>query len=70
MHGAKVQFLFLQFNQIVFDNETQKFERIMVYGNSSLFGILSGDVQLYIDGTFRIYPFQFYQCLIIMGFDV
>ena len=63
-------FFFLQFNQIVFDNETQKVERIMVYRNSSLFCILSGDVQLYIDETFRIYPSQFYQFLIIMGFDV
>ena len=42
----------------------------MVYGNPSLFGILSGGVQLYIDGTFRICPSQFHQCLIIMIFDV
>ena len=49
-------FFFLQFNQTIFDNETKKVERIMVYGNPFLFGILSGGVQLYIDGTFRIYP--------------
>ena len=42
----------------------------MVYGNLFLFGILSGGVQLYIDGTFRIWLSQFYQCLIIMVFDV
>ena len=42
----------------------------MVYENPSLFGILSGGVQLYIDGTFRICLFQFYQCLITMVSDV
>ena len=42
----------------------------MVYENPSLFGILSGGVQLYIDGTFRICLSQFYQCLITMVSDV
>ena len=42
----------------------------MVYGNPSLLGTMVGDIQVYIDDTFRIYPSQFYQCLIIMVFDL
>ena len=60
----------LQSNQTIFDNETKKVERLMVYGNPSLLGTMVGDIQVYIDDTFRIYPSQFYQCLIIMVFDL
>ena len=63
-------FFFLQSHQAVFDNETKKIERLMVYGNSSLFGSMVGNIQVYIDGTFRICPRQFYQCLIIMVYDL
>ena len=42
----------------------------MVYESSSLFGTLTGKVQLYIDGIFKIFPSQFYQCLIIIVFDL
>ena len=40
------------------------------FGNPGLFRSLLGKgVQLYIDGTFKIVPDPFYQCLIIMAFD-
>ena len=42
----------------------------MVYESPSLFGILTGEVQLYIDGIFKICPSQFYQCLMIIVFDL
>ena len=45
-------------------------ERLMVYGNPSLFGTMNGNVQVYIDRTFRICPKPFYQCLIIMVYDL
>ena len=63
-------FFFLQSNQTIINVVTKKLERIMVFENPSLFGLLSGAVQLFIDGTFRICPSQFYQYLIIMVFDV
>ena len=31
---------------------------------------MNGKVQVYIDGTFRIVPNPFYQCLIVIVFDV
>ena len=52
------------------DPGTGKLERLLGYGNPSLFGTLNGKIQIYIDGTFRIVPHPFYQCLIIMVFDV
>ena len=61
---------FLQFNLSIPCMETKKIHRIMGYGNPSLFGTLSGNVQIYIDGTFNIVPHPFYQCLIIMVYDV
>ena len=63
-------FYFLQYNISLFDNDNNKTERLMIYGNPALFGLMNGKVQLYIDGTFRIVPNPFYQCLIIMVFDV
>ena len=63
-------FFFLQSNQTIINNDTQKIDRIVVFGNPSLFGLLAGAVQHFIDGTFRICLSQFYQCLIIMVFDV
>ena len=63
-------FSFLQFNQLIFNNETRNVDRIMVHGNPSLFETLAGEVQLHIDGTLRIYTSQFYQRLIIMVFDL
>ena len=42
----------------------------MGFRNQCLFGSLLWKwVQLYIDGTFKIVPDPFYQCLIIMTFD-
>ena len=63
-------FWFMQFNIALPDPSTNKLHRIMGYGNPSLFGLLHGKVQLFIDGTFKIVPHPFYQCLIIMVYDV
>ena len=61
---------FLQFSCAITDNETNKLEKIVGFGNPCLLGSLLGKgVQLYIDGTFKIVPNPFYQCLIIMAFD-
>ena len=44
--------------------------KIVGFGNPGLFGSLLGKgFQLYIDGTFKIVPDPFYQCLIIMSFN-
>ena len=60
---------FLQFN-ITFPNEYDgKLERIIGYGNPSLFRVFGGNQKVFIDGTFKICPKPFYQCLIIMVFD-
>ena len=61
---------FLQFNLSIPDIETKKIHRILGYGNPSLFGTLSGNVQIYIDGTFSIVSHPFYQCLIIIVYDI
>ena len=61
---------FLQFNLSIPDIKTKKMHRILVYENPSLFGTLSGNVQIYIDGTFNIVPHPFCQCLIIMVYDI
>ena len=43
------------------------FDRIMIFGNPSLFGLLRiAKCDLYIDATFDCCPSPFYQCLIIM----
>jgi len=60
---------FLQFN-ITFPNEYDgKLERIIGFGNPSLIRVLGGNKRVFIDGTFKIVPKPFYQCLIIMVFD-
>ena len=61
---------FLQLNLSIPDIERKKIHRIMGYGNPSLFGTLTGNIQIYIDGTFNIVPYPFYQCLIIMVYDI
>ena len=70
IHVKDSNTLFLQFNVSVLDRNINKLERIFGYGNPELFGALNGKVQVYIDGTFRIVPNSFYQCLIVMVFDV
>lgn len=61
---------FLQFN-ITFPNELAdgKLERIIGFGNPSLFRVFGGNSKIFIDGTFKVCPKPFYQCLIIMVFD-
>ena len=44
-------------------------ERIIGFGNPSLIRVLGGNKRVFIDGTFKIVPKPFYQCLIIMVFD-
>lgn len=61
---------FLQINLSIPDTETKKIHRIMCFGNSSLFGTFSCNVQIYIDVTFNIIPIPFYQCLIVMVYKV
>ena len=41
------QLFFLQFNITVPDQSTGKLDRIIGYGNPSLFGILNGNVQMF-----------------------
>ena len=65
-----ISHFFLQFNFSIPDIKTKKMHRILAYGNPSLFGTLSGNVQIYIDGTFNIVPHPFCQCLIIMVYDI
>ena len=62
---------FLQHDSIVPDREKSgKYQRMMVVGNPTLFGILRANfVDLYMDATFNFCPDPFYQCLIIMIFD-
>ena len=60
---------FLRFN-ISFVDEEGKFQRILGYRHLSLFLLLRGKVHLFIDATFRLVPHPFYQCLIILVWDV
>ena len=60
---------FLRFN-ISFVDEEGKFQRILGYRHQSLFLLLRGKVHLFIDATFRLVPHPFYQCLIILVWDV
>ena len=62
--------VFLQLNLSLTDSDTKKIQRIIGFGNPTLFGTLNGKVNVQIDGTFKIVPNPFYQCLIIMVFDV
>ena len=64
---------FLQFSCAITDNKTNKLKKVG-FGNSGLLGslldsLLGKGVQLYIDGTFKIVPGPFYQCLVIMASD-
>ena len=60
---------FLHFN-LSFPNEYDgKFEWVLGFGNPALFCCLGGNGRIFIDGTFKIVPKPFYQCLIRMVFD-
>ena len=62
---------FLQSHLIIsHPDDPSVWQRLMVFGNPSLFGLLqASSVDLYIDATFDCCPHPFYQCLIIMVFD-
>ena len=52
-------------------DKTEEVMRIMIYANPSLLGILRGLVEIYVDATFKpSTPYGFYQCLIVVVFDV
>ena len=59
----------MQVNYIVTDRKIHKLNRIIVYGNPYLFGLLKGSIHLYIDATFYCCPKGYEQMLIVMVFD-
>ena len=61
---------FLQHNGVYPNFKTPgTFERILVFGNPSHFGLLQlTNLDIYIDATFDCCPCPFYQCLIVMAF--
>ena len=62
--------LFLQFNSSISNHKDNTFDRVIGWGHPALFGLLRVKMcQLFIDGTFSIVPYPFYQCLVIMVFD-
>ena len=60
---------FLQFNALVTDPKDGKRSRMVGFANQRLIGLLNGNVQIYIDSTFKVCPFPFYQCLIVMVYN-
>ena len=60
---------FLQFNCLLTDPKDGKRSRMVGFANPRLIGLLNGNVQIYIDGTFKVCPFPFYQCLIVMVYN-
>ena len=60
---------FMQVNYTVADRKTHKLNRITVYGNPYLFGLLKGSVHLHLDTTFRCCPKGYEQMLVVIVFD-
>ena len=46
-----------------------KLERVIGFDNPALFLCFGANQKVFIDGTFRIVPKPFYQCLIVMVFN-
>ena len=67
--STKTNQFFLQFNVTFPSSYSGKLERVLGYGNPTLFRCFGGNQKVFIDGTFRIVPKPFYQCLIVMVFD-
>lgn len=63
--------LFLEVVNVSFPSakDPEKFDRILVLGNSLLLPILYTKPDIFLDGTFRCVPSQFHQCFIVMAFD-
>ena len=68
--GKKWNFNLSQFNCTFSDDDrSDKTQRSIGWENPTLFlYIRARDVDIFIDGTFSITPFPFYQCLILMFF--
>ena len=60
---------FLQFNLSLPVKNQSGLDRIIGFGNPALFPLISGNNELFIDGTFKIVPRPFYQVLVIMCYD-
>ena len=63
------QIIFLQFNLTFPSSFTGKLERVIGFGSPALFQCIGGNQKVFINGTFKIVPKPFYQCLIVMVFD-
>ena len=63
------QLWFLQFNISLPVKNAEKVDRIIGFGHPALFPLISGNSELFIDGTFGIVPKPFYQVLIVMCYD-
>jgi len=59
----------LHFNASFPNEYDGKLERIIGFGNPSLFRVVRRCKRMFIDGMFKFVPKPFYQCLIIMVFD-
>ena len=60
---------FLQINYTLADRKTHKLNRLTVFGNPHLFGLMYGSVYLHVDATFHCCPKGYDQMLVIMIFD-
>ena len=60
---------FMQVNYTVANRKTYKLNRITVYGNPYLFGLLKGSVHLHLDAIFFCCPKGYEQMLVVMVFD-
>ena len=60
---------FLQINYTIANRKTHKMNRLTVFGNPYLFGLINGSVYLHVDATFHYCLKGYDQMLVIMIFD-
>ena len=46
------------------------YSKIIIWASDELLSVLRTDCQIFVDGTFRVVPNGFNQCLIVMGYDL